>query len=209
MFQHHHFWIALIIAACTQTAVASTSQQRAANAAFCPAAGTTVMTDTGDTYTYLGPAENDPEMCVRAHNGDPVNLLFNLAAPINRSAPEGSADAQRVMLRRLFPLRAGAKTEGHFTVSVQNRTVSSQRTLEVLREERITIPAGTFDTWVIQSSVNSRSDRRLNNGVFHMVTLTWFDKATGTALRMRVLTHDTGLSSSPPDWEAVRVTQPR
>ncbi len=188
------FWVVLAVAGGAQAA--DDAQQRAAIAAFCPAAGTVVVSTTGDVRAYLGPATNDPELCRQTLNDRPIDLLFNLEQPM-------SPDAQRVILRRLFPLQAGRKTTGDVPMPGMGNRLAVQDVMEVLREEQITVPAGTFDTWAIQYSPSIRNGERIRR----TVRLLWFDKATGVAVRAQTSVND-GYGDLPPDWEAARITRP-
>ncbi len=187
--------IFLALTLATPVAAEPAGPQRAV-ITLCPIAGTVVVTNRQDVRAYLGMAPDDSELCRQTHNNRPMDLLFNMETVM-------SPNEQRAILRQLFPLRVGAKASGDVPMPGMGGRLAMQNVVEVLREEEITIPAGTFDTWVVQSTPSIRNGQLVR----HATRLVWFDKQTGVALRAQTL-ENVGFGDIPPNWEAVRVTSP-
>jgi hypothetical protein len=109
----------------------------------CPASGITVSGSDGREMVYGGTAADDPEICLLAltlqGRRSEVRGLFNIAA-ISQTTP----DEQRTALRQLFPLAPG-KSASWLTHNMWNEAWTV--TVTVTGRDRITTPAGPFDTW--------------------------------------------------------------
>ena len=117
------------------------------NADFhCPKPGLILRTTTGEQLRFM---ETNGVRCSYVDGNGDTRELYALFV-------DGFGQAAKSNLDPLWPLRVGNRVEYDIvdTTPVQPTDRFAQRhyheTFEVLRQERITVPAGTFDTFVVQ-----------------------------------------------------------
>jgi hypothetical protein len=161
--------------------------------ADCPPAGLIMRTTEGREFTYLGRDPADPEICVWSTLGSrtisrQIRGLWSETAETGRFHREG--------LRPLFPLATG-KTAAYSTSTSNGFWRFNWR---VLGERRITVPAGTFDVWVVEFTEDSIT------GAFRGERMFYIDKATHSPVRVdsAVLR---GNAAYAPSWQAISLTQ--
>jgi hypothetical protein len=110
----------------------------------CPAPGTEIDFGSGLKRVF-SPV---------AHTG-PVDCPYRSAGSIAKVTMFGQykSDAETA-LRELWPLRVGNKVS---FVSIGSAQIRFLETYRVVRHERVTVPAGTFDTFVIDWDCTSRN----------------------------------------------------
>ncbi len=135
------------IAPLTAAPPASPAQPPASTAEFhCPQAGLLIRTSTGEQFRFI---DANGERCRYVDKNGDTRELYALLV-------DGFGQAAKTDLDRLWPLRVGNRVEYDIvdTTPVQPTDRFSQRhyheTFEVLRQERIAVPAGSFDAFVLQ-----------------------------------------------------------
>jgi hypothetical protein len=123
-------------------AMASTADFR------CPQPGTLIRTSTGDQLRFM---EAKGERCSYTDNTGDTRERYALFV-------DGFGAAAKSDLDRLWPLQVGNNVEYDVidATPVQSKDPFLQKhyheSFEVLRQERVTVPAGTFDTFVVEWS---------------------------------------------------------
>ncbi|WP_137126579.1 DUF3108 domain-containing protein [Roseomonas sp. HF4] len=153
-----------------------------------------MRTSEGREFAFLGRDPDDAEVCMWTTTSGrgvsrQVRGLWSATAETSRFHREG--------LRQLFPL--GPSKTASYT-SATNRGFWRYN-WRVLGEQRVTVPAGEFDVWVLEFSEDSV------NNLFRGERIFYVDKATHTPVRVdsRVVR---GMSSYTPSWQAVTFTRP-
>ena len=146
-----------------------------AGAPACPAPGSTVQllrSDTGQPVSvlnYLQPGgAGEDGLCV-IRSGPDRRAMVNIVG--RRISPDAQREHAR-MQSELTGLRVGSTSSGFAILpeSAGLRSVQFQISYEVLRDERVTVPAGTFDTVVVEQRDRNESC---------LATWTaWLDRAT-------------------------------
>jgi hypothetical protein len=160
----------------------------------CPRPGTIVETSLGGYFRFTH--GDGPRCWYRTRDGA---LDARYAAFLSGDSRWLEMGGMR--LEALFPLAPGK--EAWFTVSgvtAANFPSSWYETYTVRGRERVTVPAGTFDTWV----VTWWEQGRLGNdyGVTHTF---WYAPSVGYFVRFRAGNH---LREALKDWDATRVIVP-
>lgn len=123
----------------------------AQTAAFkCPATRMVVEFSDGSVNTWTGKSSQNACEAInkRPDSAETVNWVYapTAAVPANRS----QAWATQVKATQLWPLVVGKKIEGRFDgVNPSGFEGTTYTTFTVDRTERITVPAGTFETFVV------------------------------------------------------------
>ena len=119
--------------------------------------------------TYLQPANPSEEGLCVTRSGPDRRMVVNIAG---RSIHPNARREHARLQSELAALRVGSTASGFANVpeSVGLRSVQVQITYEVLRDERVTVPAGTFDTVVVEEQER--------NGSCHSNWTAWLDKDT-------------------------------
>lgn len=144
--------IALIVVALTawstpSVSASSPAQPPASAAEFhCPPSGLLIRTTTGQQFRFV---EANGERCSYVDKNGDTREQYALLIDGFRPAAKNNLDA-------LWPLRVGNRVEYDVvdTTPVQPTDRFSQRhyheKFDVLRQERISVPAGTFDAFVVE-----------------------------------------------------------
>lgn len=173
----------------------------------CPAPGTVARYDTGAILTF-GPQAgfNCPYIDGLGRSGIKV---------------AGFADDGRLLdlgLTRLWPLHVGGAQCFNAVLRFPFASagyVTVQERYSVLRRETLTVPAGTFDTVVVEWEEFSNTD----GGIYDGKRLFWYAPALGLSVKSTItilasasprIGRMTFLGSSPVigDYEAVGITKP-
>ncbi|MCU0984961.1 MAG: DUF3108 domain-containing protein [Acetobacteraceae bacterium] len=168
----------------------------------CPAAGTTVRGSDGREMVYGGTAADDPEVCLLAltlqGRRSEVRGLFNIAA-ISQTTP----DEQRVALRQLFPFAAG-RSASWLTHNMWNEAWTV--TVTIAGRDRITTPAGPFDTWRMVLN-----ERGFGFNAWEVQMVRWV-RDDGVVVQQEGQVIRGGVSPGSPflqRWSAIEVSPPR
>ena len=180
-------------------------------AAFrCPPAGTVVRTSTGQQYTFT--QVNGMRCGYTDQNGVARERYAMFADGLGKSA--------RQEMDAIWPLRIGNRIE--FDVidiqAGQDRyssdrmpTKSYQESFEIVRQESVTVPAGTFDTFVVEWR-----EKQVPTGGGEALITFWYAPQVGYFVRSSVqIITDNALDPffkakySGMDYEATTVTLPR
>lgn len=162
----------------------------------CPANGTIVETTNG-TRRFFGSAPNDPELCVmqRPEDQGQVRRVYSFF-----TYNDYDASQIRAALREFFPLYPGKQVR-HSILVPGSETIL---TFTAVQRTSVTVPAGTFDTWVIdiaEQGVGFGNDFAASRRTW-MEANRWFSvKETYQIERERWAVQ------TVPDWEATRVYQ--
>lgn len=141
--------------------VMASSAAVAQTAAFkCAAPGTIVEFSDGQRTTWIG---QDGNKCrLQQKRSDGTEVLNNWFAPTAIVAAAGSqAWADQIKPWTLWPLAVGKKIEGRYDgpSSTAGGSGSWIQKITVEKIERLTIPAGTFDTFVVVAEQEAISHR--------------------------------------------------
>jgi hypothetical protein len=170
-------------------------QPSALEPALCPPAGSVLRTTDGRQFSFLGRDPTDPETCRWSTAG-----VATVSRQLYGVTPADGVLAResRIGLRRLFPAATGKST----TYSVQTSTGFWNITWCILAEQQITVPAGTFDVWVIENI----EEGQLGN-IYRGERIFYIEKSTGMAVKVtsRVVRGQANLAN----WEALSVQRPR
>jgi hypothetical protein len=141
-----------LIAAAFATLFLTAPAFAADTAAFqCPAKGTVIETTNGDMIEYMGAASaSDDTTCKHRFNRRPQATLFGGLWDANGNYVSNARDE----ISSLFPLKAGSRTSTTMTSPTSGTTY---HVIFEVRQEKITIAAGTFDTFVIDHTEKSLS----------------------------------------------------
>jgi hypothetical protein len=153
----------------------------------CPAAGTEIDFRSGLTRVFAPKAADEPDCAYKGAHGLAETTAFG---------PYRSAAAE--VLRGLWPLRIGN------SVSFSSTSAAAQRyaeTYRVVRHEFVTVPAGTFDTFVI--TWEGTGQDQYTNG-YHETATFWYAPELGYVVKVE---HhlEGGMYARVADDEAVRV----
>jgi hypothetical protein len=172
----------------------SGSDRRPGDSPFCPRSGTIVETSLGGYFRFTH--GDGPRCWYRDAAGALQARYAAFLAGDSRWLDQGGA-----RLRQLFPLAQGK--EVWFTVNgvtASNFPSSWDETYTVIGRERVTVPAGTFDTFVVAW----QEQGRLAND--YMVRHTyWYAPEVGYVVRFRA---GSRMNDALQDWEATRVILP-
>lgn len=157
----------------------------------CPKEGTVIKTSAGGTREFLGA---DGPICKTKINGRPSDLILGLWGAESSSARDATKALQALDLKsnRRYRFQQNGSTECPNCTWVN--TVSVERT------ERIEVPAGAFDTYLIRwNHTNFR-------GYEHNVWI-WYSPDVGYTVK-RQLEFLRGNASNQQSWEATEVKLP-
>lgn len=178
-------------AACQQNpgtqgpATTQASARSAPVAALCPRAGTTVQAERF-SFVHGGVDPSDPERCLVGQQ----SWYFGLT-----TIPERGH-----LMRAVFPPAVGR--QGSRTI--QSSTGFWRETVEVVEETRVTVPAGTFDVWVIRL-VN---EQLMGGGGAGRGVITYYmERGTGLTVR-RDVTFNYTWPGAPAPFQAQSITRP-
>jgi hypothetical protein len=158
----------------------------------CPPAVSIVETSTVGVTRYFGSRDGDPEVCIVQQPGrqQRSELLYGMFIANAAESPQ-----MREAFRAFFPLSVGRRAE-HLLLGQGSQW---RITMSVPSEERITVRAGTFDTWVVEILEEGYA-----GNAYAGSRRIWFDKTTWLPVRQDN-TLIRGNVAEPPDWQAVRV----
>jgi uncharacterized Zn-finger protein len=134
----------------------------------CPAPGTEIDFGSGLRRVFSPVADTGPVDC-------PYKSAGNIARVTMFGQYKSEAETA---LRELWPLRVGNKVSFVSTGSLQIRFLETYR---VVRHERVTVPAGTFDTFVIDWDCTSRNAYAND---YHETGTFWYAPAIGYVVKV-------------------------
>lgn len=108
---------------------------------------------------------------------------------------ERMSDDEREKVAQLFPLKVGNTANSSHSGSGNFGVWSTQDKLEVTATEQMTVPAGTFETFVIQTS--------MRNSNWYGNNTCWYAPEIGYCVKRRWAS-----SSTSYTWELASVTAP-
>ena len=195
----------LILAACRQdessirpaalgASTGANPAQGQVQPAMCAPQGTEVRTTDGRVFSFLGRHPSDPESC--RWNTQGVNRVTSFLHSLISSETETSP-LYRVGLRPLFPLATGKSV----TFTVQRSAGIWRNTYRVLGEQRLSVPAGTFDVWLVE-----RIEEGMFGNTYRGENIFFIEKDTGLIVKVTssVVRGQGGLGN----WEALSVRRP-
>lgn len=163
----------------------------------CPAPGTVVHYNTGADITF---SSDHGFRCAYTDGSGRVAEKFAAFADDEKFLDAG--------LKKLWPMKVG--TEQSFAINVSGTYLAERYT--VLRRESVTIPAGTFDTFIVEWDEKGRG---LNGvGEFGATRLFWYAPALGLVIKSTARitgTNNAGLeggAASGGDYQATRIVTP-
>lgn len=182
-------------AAVTPVALTVTPPRPAGNRAElgCPRPGTVVGTSAGGKLSFFG---GDGLVCpFRAVDGNERarwGVFWTPEMPIVRQ--------YATELRKLWPLEIGKQVSIVWDEGGQ----SWNYTYRVVRRETVTVPAGGFDTFLVEIH-----QRGIGTNSFRSVNRNWYAPAVGYAVKYEyVLESGHSSSGTPRDWHATEIVLP-
>lgn len=184
--------------AASQPTVAAGEPAQLPPAAFrCPAKGTTITFQDGRSATAL---ERRDDTCVYAVGTATEARIFSLS---RQDQPR--AERFRHAMATLWPLEVGKSAVADHDLNLtgdddidRKFATEIKETITVLRSERLTTPAGTFDTYVIERAYEMIF--RHTHGRY----LLWHEPNSGVVLK-GVLDHAQGIRPRTPNFIVVRL----
>ena len=153
----------------------------------CPAPGTEIDFSDGTRRVFTAEEPNANACALKSANGVQPSIAFG---PYNDDAASA--------LQQLWPLRVGNRVSFTATVSIERHI---HETYRVVRHELVTVPAGTFDAFVIEWEAVGQD--QYTNG-YHETATFWYAPEVGYVVK----TEDHlvgGLYAQLGNEEAVRV----
>lgn len=169
-----------------------------APAAFrCPAKGTTITFQDGRTATAL---DRHDDTCVYAVGTTTETRIYSMSR-----TDQPRAERFRQAMAKLWPLEVNKQAVADHDLILtgdddidKKFSTEIEETITVLRSERLTTPAGTFDTYVIERAYKMLLRRT------HGRYLLWYDPNTGIVLK-GVLEHAGGVRPRTPDFVVAHI----
>ncbi|WP_353859658.1 hypothetical protein [Azospirillum formosense] len=169
-----------------------------APAAFrCPAKGTTITFQDGRTATAL---DRHDDTCVYAVGTTTETRIYSMSR-----TDQPRAERFRQAMAKLWPLEVNKQAVADHDLILtgdddidKKFSTEIEETITVLRSERLTTPAGTFDTYVIERAYKMLLRRT------HGRYLLWYDPNTGIVLK-GVLEHAVGVRPRTPDFVVAHI----
>jgi hypothetical protein len=160
----------------------------------CPPNGLIVETTNG-VRRYFGAAPNDPELCLMQRPED-QGVVQRVYSFFTYNAYDASQ--VRSALRQFFPLYPG-KSVRHSILVPGSQTIL---TFTAVERTSVTVPAGTFDAWVIdiaEQGVGFGND-------FAASRRTWLDANTWASVKETYqIQRERWAVNTVPDWKATRI----
>jgi hypothetical protein len=158
---------------------------------FTPApAGTTIYTaDNG----YFDIVAADDMLVTTINKVGAITHRFGLFAPY---WIESQVDARAV--ERVWPLSVGKET----SYILSHNGSSWQETMKVVRTERVTVPAGTFDTYVVE-----RHSLGTGSNYFDGTRTYWYAPSVGFMVKFDIKIKAGNATNETP-WQASRIVRP-
>jgi hypothetical protein len=171
-------------------AVSASAQDKVAHA--CPIAGTKTKSSAGNDVLAEG---GDGFTCV--FKLDNTRTIHRYAGFAILGSPFG--DTAKLHLDKLWPLEVGKKVSYQWTPpGGRDGTV----TFEVKRKEKVTVPAGTFDTFVVTQTVAFI-------GSYEGEHTFYYSPETATGVKMTFVAKQGVPNPTPVPWELVSRDVPK
>jgi hypothetical protein len=147
----------------------------------CPEPGSRVVWDDGRSLVFTGADPADPAICLArpAAGGSPLRLAWGL---VEETASEGRG--HRPGMASLFPAKTGANASYTATVSSSGSGIQYpyDTRWRVMGFERLQVPAGQFDTVVLERAVAGTGA----NAAQTFTVRYWLDGVSGILLKRSV-----------------------
>lgn len=169
------------------------ASQRARGALTIAQPGTRVYTSLGgyvEVVDVIGP------VIVTANN---AGLISNRIGLFLTPDDLEIAEFDAAPLERLWPLRV----RNTATVNVVVGEMTWRDTIKVLRAEKISVPAGTFDTFVVE-----RREQSHGKGNDEATSTYWFAPSVGFWIKYDYKGDAESTSDRNKPWQAVNITRP-
>lgn len=128
--------------------------------------------------------------------GTITNENVGFGATLGTVSKEKMSDGEREAVAKLYPLKVGNSVRsGHSGTTTSGFNWTAMDKLEVTGTEKVTVPAGTFETFVIETSMNN--DRWWGKNTC------WYAPEIGYCAKRKWRS-----ASSDSDWELTSVTNP-
>ena len=164
----------------------------AASNARCPAAGTRISTSIGGLLQFRdGDGLTCPYVNGRGQTFARWGVFWTPSAGVVRLHGDE--------LQRLWPLEVGKEVSFVWTEGSESWRFSHK----VARRETVTIPAGTFDTFVIEIS-----ETGLNGNSHRSVNRSWYAPKVGYAVKYEYELESGNNADPPRNWVATEVLVP-
>lgn len=153
----------IFVAAMLSTAVAGTAS--AQSAAFkCPAIGTQFTFKAGGLERVNTATGQDGNVCLFSSVSEGKTAALRVHWGLIGSVDaQGESFAGGLDLKSLWPLKVGNKITNTVTVVGRDgKNYSSTVTIVVAAYEKVTVPAGTFDTFRVEESRAGESARNIH-----------------------------------------------
>jgi hypothetical protein len=129
-----------------------------------PPVGSVIQTSAG-THTITGSSGYD----LTLQNDDKAGGGFTTLHGLVQRQPEGSSSYSRSEVERLWPLQVGKSASTNMVTQQGGRALR----WDVVRAETITVPAGTFPTYVIEKR------ERTNDDAYEAIERMWYAPQLG------------------------------
>jgi hypothetical protein len=169
-------------AAITAFAVPAAAQTTAQTAIFkCPAAGTEFTFKTNGPDSVVVATGQEGDVCLNRSTSDgrtaTLRVHWGLIGSVDAA---GESFVQGIDLKSLWPLKAGNKTtQTVSSIGRDGKPYSSTVTLTVAAFEKVTVPAGTFDSFRVEETKAGDTAARIH----------WWAPSLGVSVK-----------ESFPDW---------
>jgi hypothetical protein len=144
----------------------------------------------GREFTFMGRDPTDPELCRWSVAG-----VRNVTRAVHAlmSVDSTAGNDHRIGLRRLAPFAVGKET----SYAYQSSEGRWNFTWRVIGEQALNVPAGRYDTWIVE-----KIEEGFSPNYFRGEQIFYVDKETGAVVKVvsRVVR---GRANYSPSWEAV------
>ncbi|MBL6454940.1 hypothetical protein JMJ55_06370 [Belnapia sp. T6] len=166
----------------------------------CPEPGSRVTWDDGRSPTFTGTDPAEPGLCTAEAGGTPVKLAWGM---VEGASYEGRGHGPG--MASLFPARTGANAAYNAQVSSPGSGIryEFETRWRVVGFEKLEVPAGRFDTVVLERVVNGTG----SNATQNFTVRYWLEGVSGILLQRKV-TLGRGASSLLRDLKATSISLP-
>ncbi len=135
------------------TLAALTTAVSAQTAAFkCPATGTAFLFKTGGPISVLTATGQDGDVCLYSSTtAGQTETVRSHAGLIGSVDAAGESYTKGIDLKSLWPLKVGNQTrQTVVSTGRDGKTYTTDLTMRVAAYQKVTVPAGTFDTFRVE-----------------------------------------------------------
>lgn len=163
---------------------------------------------TGTVFAFVTPSGDPVKITIKKMDGISIqqeqettqgtvsNENVGFGATLGTASREKMTDSEREAVAGLYPLKVGNSVRSGHSGTANNGTMwTASDKLEVTGAEKVTVPAGTFDTFVIET--------KMQNDRWWGQNTCWYAPEIGYCAKRKFRS-----SSSSSDWELTAVTTP-